>query len=93
LLYCTKVAVQLAHLAKPYGSNIMVYRDALFAAVALLVSTLAVAALLTTDVYSQAAQAEATGVDALTSQVVGVSPALCWNQGKAAEAGAQSVRQ
>ncbi len=58
----------------------MVYRDALFATIALALSSLAMAAILTTDVYSRAAQAEASGVGALTSQVQGDSATLCWNQ-------------
>ncbi|MES2742928.1 MAG: hypothetical protein V4754_18540 [Pseudomonadota bacterium] len=69
----------------------MVYRDTLFAAIALAVSTLAIAAVLNTEVYSQAAQAEASGYDALTTQVQGASPALCWTPAETAGRASQSV--
>lgn len=55
----------------------MAYRDGIFAIVALAVSSAALAGMLYSDSYSQAAQAEANGYDALTAQVAQASTRLC----------------
>lgn len=59
----------------------MKYRDGFFATLALALTSLALAGVVTTDAYSQAARAEATGVRALTEVAAGttlasVEPAL-----------------
>jgi hypothetical protein len=58
----------------------MGHRDGIFAAVALTLSSLALASVLRTDIYTQAAGAEANGVAALQRQVAGDTPLLCLNQ-------------
>jgi hypothetical protein len=58
----------------------MGHRDGIFAAVALTLSALAMAGVLHTDVYTQAAGAEAHGVAALERQVAGDAPLLCLDQ-------------
>lgn len=57
----------------------MAYRDGIFAIIALTLSSLALAGMLSTEAYSQAAQAEASGVDALTHQVWNADTLLCVN--------------
>ncbi|MGV7207320.1 hypothetical protein ACLB1G_05660 [Oxalobacteraceae bacterium A2-2] len=49
----------------------MGYRNVLFAALALAVSSLALAGVLHTDAYSQAARSEALGLQALTERLQG----------------------
>ena len=58
----------------------MVYRDGIFAVVALALSSLALAGMVNTDAYTHAAQAEASGVDALVSQVSNTGALLCLNE-------------
>lgn len=58
----------------------MGHRDGIFAAVALTLSSLALAGVLHTDIYTQAARSEANGVAALERQVAGDAPLLCLNQ-------------
>jgi hypothetical protein len=53
-------------LLEQQGISVMGHRDKIFALVALAVSALALAGVLGTDDYSRAAQAEATGFDALS---------------------------
>lgn len=58
----------------------MAYRDGIFAVLALAVSSLALAGVMNSDDFSRAAQAEATGFDALTRQVFNASPLqICAN--------------
>ncbi|HEV7815989.1 MAG TPA: hypothetical protein VGP06_12925 [Janthinobacterium sp.] len=57
----------------------MDHRDGIFAIVALLLSSLALAAVLFTDEYQRAAGAEAHGYAALERQVSGDAPMLCLN--------------
>lgn len=49
----------------------MRHRDGIFAIFALALSSVALAGMVYTDAYSQAAQAEASGYDALAQQVMG----------------------
>ena len=56
----------------------MGHRNGNFAVFALVVSSLALASMVVTDAYSQAAQAEASGYSALTHEVGGVA-LLCLN--------------
>ena len=58
----------------------MGHRDGIFAVVALALSSLALAGMVSTDVYSHAAQAEASGYDALVAQVSHGSGMLCANE-------------
>lgn len=69
----------------------MVHRDGIFAVVALAVSSLALSAVVYTDAYSRAAQAEASGYDALAHRVSNSGALLCVND-KLAPAG-QAVAQ
>ena len=57
----------------------MKIRDGIFAIVALGLSTAALAGMLYTDAYSQAAQAEAAGYDALSHQLSNDKTMLCDN--------------
>jgi hypothetical protein len=59
--------------------NIMGHRDGIFAVVALALSSLALAGMVNTDAYTRAAQAEASGYDALVSRVSNASALLCLN--------------
>lgn len=54
-------------------------RDGIFAVFALALSSVALAGMVYTDAYSQAAQAEASGYTALTHQVSDGSALLCAN--------------
>lgn len=54
-------------------------RDGIFAVFALALSSVALAGMVYTDAYSMAAQAEASGYDALAHQVSGASALLCAN--------------
>ena len=56
----------------------MAYRNGIFAVLALAVSSLALAAMVSTDAYSLAAQSEASGYSALTHEVGG-GVLLCLN--------------
>ena len=56
----------------------MAYRNGIFAVLALAVSSLALAAMVSTDAYSLAAQSEASGYSALTHEVGGIA-LLCLN--------------
>ncbi|OEZ98541.1 hypothetical protein [Duganella sp. HH101] len=49
----------------------MKYRDGIFATIALALTSVALAGVVYTDAYSQAASAEATGVRALTEAAAG----------------------
>ncbi|GJI92596.1 MULTISPECIES: hypothetical protein [Duganella] len=49
----------------------MTYRDGIFATIALALTSVALASVVYTDAYSQAAKAEATGVRALTEVAAG----------------------
>lgn len=51
----------------------MKYRDGIFATVALALTSLALASIVMTDAYSQAAKAEASGVRALTEVAAGTT--------------------
>ncbi|MYM37819.1 hypothetical protein [Duganella qianjiadongensis] len=51
----------------------MKYRDGIFATVALALTSLALASVVYTDAYSQAAKAEASGVRALTEVAAGTT--------------------
>ena len=55
----------------------MGYRNGIFATVALALSSLALAGIVSTDEYAHAAKSEASGLQALTEQVVGVDAASC----------------
>lgn len=55
-------------------------RDGIFAVAALALSSAALAALLSSDAYSQAAQAEASGYDALTHRVSQGDRLVCLNE-------------
>jgi hypothetical protein len=57
----------------------MAHRDSIFATVALLLSTVALAGVLSTDEYTLAAGVEADGYAALERQVAGTVPMLCLN--------------
>lgn len=57
----------------------MSVRDGIFAVAALALSSAALAAVLSSDAYSQAAQAEASGYDALTHQVSQGERQVCLN--------------
>ena len=56
----------------------MAYRNGIFAVLALAMSSLALAAMVSTDAYSLAAQSEASAYSALTHEVGGVA-LLCLN--------------
>lgn len=55
----------------------MAHRNGIFALLALAMSSLALAAMVSTDAYSMAAQSEASGYNALTHEVGGTL--LCLN--------------
>jgi hypothetical protein len=61
------------------GAKNMAHRDSIFATVALLLSTVALAGVLSTDEYTLAAGVEADGYAALERQVAGDVPMLCLN--------------
>jgi hypothetical protein len=64
-------------LEAPKREVIMGYRNGIFATVALALSSLALAGIVSTDEYAHAAKSEASGLQALTEQVVGVDAASC----------------
>lgn len=55
----------------------MKYRDGIFATIALALTSVALASVVYTDAYSQAAKAEATGVRALTQAAAGDTAIAC----------------
>jgi len=55
----------------------MRHRDGIFAVLALALSSAALAGMVHTEVYSQAARAEANVYDALAQQVLGADLLLC----------------
>ncbi|WP_317205063.1 hypothetical protein [Janthinobacterium sp.] len=57
----------------------MGHRDGIFAVVALALSSLAMSAVVYTDAYSRAAQAEASGYDALAHRVSNSAALVCVN--------------
>lgn len=61
----------------------MRHRDGIFALFALALSSAALAGMVHTQVYSQAAQAEANGYDALAQQMLGGDQLLCEPSGTA----------
>ena len=69
----------------------MGHRNGSFAVLALVVSSLALASMVFTDAYSQAAQAEASGYSALTHEVGGTL--LCVNDAGLDMAAAPVVAQ
>jgi hypothetical protein len=65
----------------------MKYRDGIFATLALALTSVALAAVVYTDAYSQAAKAEASGVRALTEAASGATLASADQQVQTGQAG------
>jgi hypothetical protein len=78
LLYCSIDYRKCSEQANKWEAN-MAHRDSIFATVALLLSTVALAGVLSTDEYTLAAGVEADGYAALERQVAGDVPMLCLN--------------
>ena len=70
----------------------MKYRDGIFATIALAVTSVALAGVVYTDAYSQAARSEASGLRALTQQVERADTLACADTAMAAT-GEQTVQQ